>query len=206
MRLRRWVTVATLAATLGLSACSGSPGTGGGAAPAPSPTDVSTAPDPATPAPTDAGAGSPSPSPAATLAADRCLSGTYSLVRFVAVGGETYGTGQGGDVTLTFGDDRYTLAGAGKKPIVVTIGGQTGDLTVDGASKGTYRLKDDTATFGRPTTTGSGTLSAGSGRGQKLTMKQVNGVIGLAGDGKIACTAQAMTITLSAIRLELARV
>lgn len=195
--------VVTAGAVLGLTACSGSSGADASASPAPAATETSAA---ATPGP-DAGAASPSPSPVATLPVTRCLSGTYALVRFVAVGSETYGTGQGGDVTVSFGDDRYTLTGGGAKPVVVTIGGQTGDLTVDGQVKGTYRLKDDTATFTQTSASGSGTLGAvGGGGGQKVTMQQVAKVIGLSGDGKVACTDQAMTITLPAVRLELGRV
>ncbi len=204
MRLLRAAVVAgTAGAALGLSACGGA--TSGGPAPAASSADPSVAVTTAAPDPGSAGPASPSAAP--TLPAEQCLTGTYALVRFVAVGSDTYGTGQGGDVTVAFADGRYTLAGAGAKPIVVTIGGQTGNLTVDGESKGAYRLKGDTATFADPTTTGRGTLSASTGSGgQKLTMKQVNNVIGLAGDGKVACTAQALTITLASIRLELGRV
>ena len=36
-------------------------------------------------------------------------------------------------------------------------------------------------------------------------MEQVDNVLGLAGEGQIACTAQAMTLTLAAVRLERAR-
>lgn len=192
----------TLGATLGLAACSGGSSPDGGAVPAPSSTDASSAasatagPDPA----------SPSPSALPTLPAQQCLTGRYALLRFVAVGGETYGTGEGGDVTVVFGDGRYTLRGAGATPMVVTVGGQAGNLTVDGASTGTYRLTSGTATFAGSSATGGGRLSSPGGDTQKLTMKQVNSVIGLAGDGQVACTDQAMTITLNAIRLELGRV
>lgn len=125
----------------------------------------------------------------------------------MAVGGSTYGTGQGGDVSITFGDGRYTLEGAGKKPMVVTVGGQSGNLTVYGESTGTYALKGAVATFTSRSEKGGGTLGNGSGGArQKLTMKQVDSVIGLGGEGQVACTAQAMTITLNAIRLELGRV
>ena len=204
MRLRTLVALGTLGATLALSACSAGPGAGG-AAPSVAPTAA--APTDASPASAPPSAASTTPGPVETLPAAQCLSGTYALVRFVAVGGETYGTGQGGDVTLAFDDGRYTLAGAGAEPVVVTIGGQTGNLTVDGTAKGTYRLSGGTATFAEPAVTGRGTLSGAAGtRAQQLTMKQVTNVIGLAGDGQVACTAQAMTITLAAIRLELGRV
>lgn len=203
-RLRRLALVATLGAVLGASACSGDPGTDAGPAPAPAPTDASNA---ATPVPEQTGTPAPSASPVATLPPEQCLTGRYALVRFVAVGdGSTYGTGQGGDVTVAFDNGRYTLAGAGREPVVVTLAGQTGNLAVDGESSGAYALDGATATFTPRSATGGGTLGGGSGGDRtKLTMKQVDAVIGLAGDGQVACTAQVMTITLPAIRLELAR-
>lgn len=150
----------------------------------------------------------PSASPSLTTRpVQQCLTGRYRLVRFVAVGaGSTYGTGQGGDVTVTFDAGRYAVVGAGREPVVVTLAGQSGHLTVDGASKGGYTLAGGTATFTPGAATGSGTLDDGSGGDRtRLTMTQVDGVIGLAGDGQVACTDRVMTITLAATRLELAR-
>jgi hypothetical protein len=202
MLARGPVAAAVLGAALGLAACSG-----GSTASTPTATPIPAATPTSTPASTESSAGSPSPSPVATLSAASCLSGRYTLVRFVAVGGSTYGTGQGGDVTVAFTDGRYTLSGAGGKPMVVTVGGQTGNLTVDGRSAGTYRLKGATASFTSTSAAGSGTLGNGTGGAtQKLTMKQVSSVIGLTGKGQVACTAQAMTITLKSVRLELGRV
>lgn len=203
-RLRRLALAATFGAVLGASACSGDPGTDAGPAPAPAPTDASNA---ATSVPEQTGTPAPSASPVDTMATEQCLTGRYALVRFVAVGdGSTYGTGQGGDVEVAFDDGRYTLAGAGREPVVVTLAGQTGNLTVDGESTGTYGLDGATATFTPGSATGGGTLGASSGGDRtKLTMKQVDAVIGLAGDSQVACTDQVMTITLPAIRLELAR-
>jgi len=108
-------------------------------------------------------------------------------------------------VTVTFDDGRYSLAGAGRQPMVVTVGGRSGDLRVDGEVRGTYTLKGGTATFTTGSAEGGGTIDAG-GQTQRLTMKQVGSVIGLAGDGEVACTSEAMTITLKTIRLELGRV
>ncbi|GAA3554685.1 hypothetical protein GCM10022197_07260 [Microlunatus spumicola] len=217
MRVRVLAAATTLGAALVLSACSGSPDP----APVPAPSVASTpVPSSGSASPTDPAAApavTPIPGPGReapatpgavpTLPVAECLVGRYQLVRFVAVGGSTYGTGQGGDVTVAFDDGRYTLAGAGERPMVVTAGGQSGDLRVDGEVRGTYALKGGTATFTSGSTSGGGTLDDGSGgQAQRLTMKQVDSVIGLAGDGKVACTAQAMTITLKAIRLELGRV
>ncbi len=190
-----------LAAVLGLAACSGGPGASG------PPTPTGEAPTTSAPSGGESASAGPSPSALATLSPDRCLSGRYALLRFVAVGGSTYGTGQGGDVVVAFDDGRYTLTGGGAKPLVVTLAGQTGNLTVDGESRGTYERRGAAATFTATSATGSGTLGDGAGGAtQKVTMKQVDSVIGLAGPGQVACTAQAMTITLKAVRLELARV
>ena len=179
-------------AVLGLAGCTG-----------PGSSSTSASPS-APPAPAPSASSSPSPS-AGTLPADQCLTGTWSLVRFVGAGrGQTYGTGEGGDVTVRFSDRAYTLSGAGTKPITVTLAGNTADLRVDGRATGTYRLSGSTATFTQRSATGTGSVELG-GRTQQLPMKQVTSVIGLQGDGKVACTDQAMTITLSTVRLELGR-
>lgn len=83
-----------------LAGCSGSPD----AAPDASPSTV--------PTPT-ASSASASPS-LATLPAAECLTGTWRLVRFVGASDQTYGTGQGGDVSVRFADGGYTLQGAGQ--------------------------------------------------------------------------------------------
>jgi len=211
MSRRALAVAAALGATLAVSACSGGAASDGAPAPG-SASPAAATPPVATPAtvvavPSVTPGGSGSPGALATLPVTRCLTGRYVLARFVASGdGATYGTGQGGDVSLTFDDDRYTLAGAGREPVVVTLAGQTGDLTVDGAAKGGWTLDGSAVTFTSGSATGSGTLDDGSGGERtRLTMKQVDGVIGLAGRGQVACTAQAMTITLSTVRLELAR-
>jgi len=140
-----------------------------------------------------------------TLPASQCLAGTWSLVRFVGAGsGQTYGTGEGGDVTVRFTDRAYTLRGAGTKPVKVTLAGSTANLRVDGRATGTYRLSGSTATFTQRSATGTGSVEL-RGRKQQLPMKQVTSVVGLQGEGKVACTDEAMTITLSTVRLELAR-
>ena len=142
----------------------------------------------------------------ATLPAAQCLTGTYTLVRFVALGGtDTYGTGQGGDVTVSFADGRYTLRGAGRKPVVLTLAGQQAELSVDGTVKGRFSLAGSAATFSTTSTKGSGRLVLGPRR-QRLSIGDVAKVIGLKGHGQVACTQQAMTITLPRVRLEFGRV
>ncbi|GAB2576472.1 hypothetical protein [Microlunatus antarcticus] len=200
--MRARVVAAALGTVLALAGCSGGPAP---AAPSASSVPSAESAPSSTVAPT--AATTPSPSALATLPAAQCLTGRYALVRFVAVGqGSTYGTGQGGDVTLTFEGDGYTLAGAGREPVVVTLAGQTGNLTVDGESQGGYALDDAVATFTPTSATGGGSLDDGTGGdGTRLTMKQVDGVIGLSGQGQVACTDRFLTITLASIRLELAR-
>lgn len=142
----------------------------------------------------------------ATLPAARCLTGSYSLVRFVALGGaSTYGTGEGGDVTVSFEDGRYTLRGSGKKPVVLTLAGQRAGLTVNGTVRGRYRVDGAAATFTTTSTKGASVLTLGS-RQQRVSIGDVANVIGLQGTGQVACTAQAMTITRQQLRLEFGRV
>jgi hypothetical protein len=186
---------------LALVGCSGSPSPRA-ASPSPGTTPSSDAASPGA-GPTASASGSPSPS-LATLPPARCLSGTWDLVRFVGASDQTYGTGEGGDVALRFSGGAYTLAGAGKKPLTLTLAGQTARLTINGGSKGTFTLEDSTATFRQRSTSGHGTLAAG-GQQQQLPMSQVSAVVGLEGKGEVACTAQAMTITLATVRLELGR-
>lgn len=184
-------------AVLGLTACSATPASDGSASPAP-------AASPATPSADSPSLSSSPSSSLATLPATRCLTGRYALVRFVAASGQTYGTGQGGDLTVTFDDGDYTLAGSGEKPMQITLAGSTADLRVDGRASGTYALDSTTATFKAGKTSGSGTVELG-GRSQRLSMDQVTNVIGLAGKSEVACTADAMTLTFTRVRLELAR-
>jgi hypothetical protein len=186
--------------TLPLLACS--PSAPSAPSSAPPPTDTSTAPTPASGSP-DSGSATPTPGP--TLAAADCLTGRYRLVRFVQIGGSrTYGTGQGGDVDVSFAGKSYTLRGGGTDPIALILAGQTADLTVNGSAKGDFSLKGDRATFTFGDAKGSALLKTGSQK-QKLTMDQVAAVISPDGPAQVACTTQAMTLTFSDIRLELAR-
>ena len=166
--------------------------------------------DPAPPPAAAAEPASAAPSAPATAAptqtAAACLTGTYRLVRFVGVGGsDAYGTGQGGDVTAAFRGKGFTLAGDGRKPMVVTLAGQSADLTVDGTAKGRFTVDGASTSFTTTTTKGSATLQAGD-RKQHLGMREVVAVVGLNGSATVACTAQAMTVTLKTVRLEFGRV
>ena len=77
-----------------------------------------------------------------------CLSGQYRLVRFVGVGEKgTYGTGEDGDVTVAFNNGSYTLRGAGKDPIKLTLAGRTAALLINGTVSGDYQLEGDRVRF-----------------------------------------------------------
>src|ERR671910_599724 len=124
---------------LATGACSGDE-------PNPAPTDLS-APDSASAA---SSPGSPSTSGSGTgqsSAAAECLRHRYQLLRFVAIAGEqAYGTGEGGDVYVTFtnppgndssvADQTYLLEGRGKDPIRLTLAGTTAEVAAIVAPKG----------------------------------------------------------------------
>ena len=106
-------------------------------------------PRPRSPPPQAASPNAPNPSASSPATPDaKCLDGRYRLVRFVGVGEKgTYGTGEGGDVTVTFDNGSYLLRGAGKDPIKLTLAGQTADLLVNGTVSGDYQCGRET---GRP--------------------------------------------------------
>jgi hypothetical protein len=124
------------------------------------------------------------------------------LARFVGVGGDvTYGTGDGGDVTVTFGSGTYELKGAGKTPITVTLAGQQASLLVAGTISGDSRAEGDKADFTIRQATGNATLT-GAGQTRTLTMDDISKVIGLTGSGTLACSPGLLVITLQYVRLE----
>jgi hypothetical protein len=185
---------------LAVSACTGG-------APATNPTGSPTAsestpqttatPEGATPATSSAGT-----TPGAITPASDCLSGRYRLIRFVAVGGTaTYGTGQGGDVSVTFGSGTYRLNGAGKKPVTVTLAGQRASLLVAGIISGDYHADGDKADFTIRQARGTGTLTAG-GQTRTLKMNDVAKVLGLTGSGTLACSPGHLVVTMDNVRLE----
>lgn len=207
MLSRRALAGTAVVALLVASGCSGDSSSG----PSPAPGDPATSAS-ATPATSPSADGSASPS-VATLPAAQCLTGRYALVRFVALGGsDTYGTGQGGDIVVSFTGRDYTLSGAGREPVIVTLAGQNAELTVDGTARGTYAVDGSSASSastGKATFTTSGadgtaTLEAG-GQKRTLEMSQIASVVGLDGPADVACTEQAMTLTLKTVRLELGR-
>ena len=135
-----------------------------------------------------------------------CLSGRYRLVRFVGVGEKgTYGTGQGGDVTVTFDNGSYQLRGAGKNPIKLTLAGQNAGLLVNGTVGGDYQLQGDHATFTVGESTGSATLQVGPVK-KSLPISEVANVLAPEGEASLACANDALIVTLQDVRLELGKV
>jgi hypothetical protein len=183
------------AVMLALVGCSGNTATSG---PESTPTS-----DPPAAAPT---ASNPGASPSSAVPATQCLSGRFHLVRFVGVGDKgTFGTGEGGDVTITFNKGSYLLRGAGKEPIKLTLAGQTADLLVDGTIKGDHRVNGDRASFAVGESTGSASIRMGSSK-ESMTMEQVGSVLAPDGEAGIACANDALIVTLQEVRLEFGKV
>jgi hypothetical protein len=192
--MRRLLLVAVAALMLAVAGCSSGQ----------SPGDTPSSRQPETSATTSDAAPTAPPSPA-TPAAD-CLDGRYRLVRFVGVGDKgTFGTGEGGDVAVTFNDGAYILRGAGKDPIKLSLAGQTADLLVDGSIGGDYRVEGTKATFTLGDGTGSATLSVGSSK-ESVSMAQVGNVLAPDGEAGLSCANDALIVTLQDVRLELGKV
>jgi hypothetical protein len=188
--MRQLLLVALAALVLAAAGCSGSEFAGD----TPSPT----------PPETSAAASDPAPAPAAPAA--NCLDGRYRLVRFVGVGDKgTFGTGEGGDVAVTFDDGAYLLRGVGKDPIKLTLAGQSADLLVDGTIGGDYRVAGTKATFTLGEGTGSATLSVGSSK-ESVSMAEVGNVLAPDGEAGLSCANDALIVTLQDVRLEFGKV
>jgi len=185
----RHLLLVALAALMAVAGCSN----GQAAGDTPSPTQ------PETSATTSA---TPTTTPAPAAPAADCLDGRYRLVRFVGVGDKgTFGTGEGGDVTVTFDNGGYLLRGAGEDPIKLTLAGQTADLLVDGTIGGDYRVEDTKARFTLGKGSGSATLSVGSSK-ESVSMAEVGNVLAPNGEAGLACANDALIVTLQDVRLE----
>ena len=136
----------------------------------------------------------------------QCLRGRYRLVRFVGAGEKgTYGTGQGGDVTVSFNNGSYVLVGAGKDPIKLTLAGHTANMWVNGTISGNYQLDGDRASFTVGESSGSATLQVGRVK-KSLPISQVANVLAPDGEAGLACANNALIVTLQDVRLELGKV
>ena len=192
--MRRLRLVAAAALMLAAAGCSGSPSAGDTPSPAESESSAI------------ASSSTPTARPSSATPVASCLNGRYRLVRFVGVGDKgTFGTGEGGDVTVTFSNDSYLLRGAGKDPIKLTLAGQTADLLVDGTISGDYRVVGDRATFTADESTGSAALTVGSSKGS-VSIAEVGSVLAPDGEAGLACANDALIVTLKDVRLELGKV
>jgi hypothetical protein len=191
--MKRLLVAVAATLLLALAGCSGESAATGPSTPT-SPPSEAAAPD----------GSSPSASTSSPMLSD-CLNGHYRLVRFVGVGEKgAYGTGQGGDVTVTFDNGSYRLRGAGKDPIKLTLAGQNAGLLVDGTIGGSYQLQGDRASFTVGESTGSATLQVGPAK-KSLPISQVADVLAQEGEAGLACANDALIVTLQDLRLELGR-
>jgi hypothetical protein len=149
---------------------------------------------------------SPSASSSPAVPVSQCLSGSYRLIRFVGVGERgTYGTGEGGDVTVTFNNGSYQLRGAGAEPIKLTLAGRTARLLVNGTISGNYQLQGDRASFTVGGSTGNATFSVGKVK-KSVPMSEVGNVLAPDGDAGLSCANNALIVTLHDIRLEFGKI
>jgi hypothetical protein len=187
-----------------LAGCSG----GGAESPSTSPTASAPSASASSPSAADrppSGASSPTGTSSGLVPGADCLTGTWRLVRFVGVGEQsTYGTGQGGDVTVAFDNGRYTLVGKGERPITVNLAGEGAQLTINGTAEGTYQPSGASMSFTVGKATGQGTLRAGAER-QTLPMASIAQVIAPRGTATLACPENVLLITLPTVRLEFER-
>ena len=194
------------AALLVLAGCSDGAPTPAATGTAPVPDGSTTAPRAATPSAPATTATDPGSTSTALIPGADCLNGTWRLVRFIGRGEQsTYGTGKGGDVTVTFDDGAYTLVGKGKKPITVNLAGQSAHLRIDGTAKGTHAPDGGKMAFTVDEATGEGTLESGDKR-QTLPMASIATVVAPSGKATLACPKKdVLAIALPTVRLELER-
>ena len=188
--MRRLFFVVVAALMVAVAGCSSSPSAGNTPSPnQPTSSAAATTPTPATAAP-DA----------------TCLNGLYQLMRFDGVGDrKRYGTGEGGDVTITFADGSYLLHGAGKDPIKLTLAGLNADLLVNGTISGDHRVTGNQAILTVGESTGSMTLSKGWLK-ESVPMEQVGSVLATNSEAELGCANDALILTLQDVRLEFGKV
>ncbi|HZA04144.1 MAG TPA: hypothetical protein VE617_06250 [Propionibacteriaceae bacterium] len=198
----------TATALILLTGCSGGGGQATTPTPAPSapsaPGTAAASPSPVVP-PTVTGSSTPTSTSTAVVPGANCLTGTWRLVRFVGLGEQsTYGTGQGGDVTVAFDNGRYNLLGKGQRPITVNLAGESAQLTVDGTVEGAYQPDGADMSFTITKATGEGTLQSGNQR-QTLPMSSIGQVIAPQGKATLACPDNVLLVALPTVRLEFER-
>ncbi|HWJ52911.1 MAG TPA: hypothetical protein VNT24_06010 [Propionibacteriaceae bacterium] len=202
--MSRLVGLVATAVLMVLAGCSDGTPTPGATSTAPVPDRAPSAPQgDATSAPATT---SPSKSASKTvIPGAKCLSGTWRLVRFTSHGGGfNYGTGRGGDLTMTFDKGGYTLVGNGKKPIRVKRAGESADLRIDGTVKGTQTPDGKVMSFTIDDATGDATLESGGHR-RTLPVASIAEMVAPSGRATLACPRNVLTITLPSVRLDLQR-
>ena len=193
--MKRLCIAALTTLLVALAGCSGDSASG--------PTPIPSSEPPAAAPPATVG---PSASPIPAGPVNECLSGRYRLVRFAGVGERGgYGTGEGGDVTVTFNNGSYLLSGEGKEPITLSLPGPTAGLLVDGTISGNYQMQGDRATFTVGQSNGTATLSFGRLK-KSLPMSQLGNVLASDGEAGVACANNELIVTLGYIRLDFVRV
>ena len=75
---------------------------------------------------------------------------------------------------------------------------------MDGTISGDYRVAGDKATFTVGESTGSATLTAGSSK-ESVSIAEVGNVLAPDGEAGLACTNDALIVTLQDVRLELGK-
>jgi len=192
--MRRLLFVVVAALMVVVAGCSSSPSAGN----TPSPSQPTSSAAVTTPTPAAA--------PATAAPDATCLNGRYQLERFDGVGDrKRYGTGEGGDVTITFADGSYLLHGAGNDPIKLTLAGLNADLLVNGTISGDHRVTGNQAILTVGESTGSMTLSKGWLK-ESVPMEQVGSVLATNSEAELACANDALLLTLQDLRLEFGKV
>jgi hypothetical protein len=194
-RIMRRLCIAILTTLLvALAGCSGDSASG--------PTPIPSSEPPAAAPPATVG---PSTSPIPAVPVNECLSGRYRLVRFAGVGERgSYGTGGGGDVTVTFNNGSYLLSGEGKEPIKLSLPGPTAGLLVDGTISGNYQVQGDRATFTVSESSGTATLTFVRLK-KSLPMSQFGDVLASDAAAGVVCANNGLTVVLQYIRLEFSK-
>ena len=103
-------------------------------------------------------------------------------------------TGDGGGIAITFDGAVTGWSRRAKKPATITIGGDTGELELDGRISGSYQLKGEKVTFAVTKSTGSVILRDDTGKEQKRPASQFAGVMGPSGSGTVECTDTGATL------------
>ena len=188
-----------VALSLALTGCSA------GDDPAPGDTPAPSAPAPASAEPSSSSG--PTAEAGPDGAAVDCLDGAYRVRKFRAIGAdETPATGTGGDLTMTFDEGSFAMASDGKDPAAITIGGENGELVLDGKLTGTYAPADsDRVTFTLGKGSGTAKLRDPQGDERTIAVQQVAEVLAPEGVATVSCEGDELTLDNKQLTLNLVR-